>query len=204
MCIAVSLQTVELKKEIEDLPKSLNSDTVDQALREVKEYAARSAEVNVDTLQMKLMHLDEVARRTSHKDRELFSLTLQRFLCHKQHENIGFLITSLLSSPAETKLFEKEHKFLKLHGKDQSGSKNTEGKGKDKKQEVEQPQGVATFPHFFHPMMQFPFRYGYPTFPRPPSHQRRATSARNGPRAGYTGCFKCGDTSHFMATCPKK
>ena len=102
--------------EIENLRKGINVDVVAQALRDVKEYAARSSEVNVDTLQLKLMHLDEVARRVNHSYKELFSLVLHRFLCHKNHENIGFLVTSLLSSTAETKLFEKEQKFLKLHG----------------------------------------------------------------------------------------
>ncbi|CAG2191969.1 unnamed protein product [Mytilus edulis] len=55
--------TTQLKAEIELLKKGINVDVIEQALREVKEYAARSREINVDTLQLKLMHLDEVARR---------------------------------------------------------------------------------------------------------------------------------------------
>ena len=38
-------------------------------LHEVKEYAARANEINVDTLQMKLMHLDEMGRRFDHVTR---------------------------------------------------------------------------------------------------------------------------------------
>ena len=45
--------------EIENLKKGINVDVVAQALRDVKEYAARSSEVNVDTMQLKLMHLDK-------------------------------------------------------------------------------------------------------------------------------------------------
>ncbi|CAC5421776.1 unnamed protein product [Mytilus coruscus] len=56
-------KTTQLKAEIELLKKGINVDVVEQALKEVKEYAARSREINVDTLQLKLMHLDEVARR---------------------------------------------------------------------------------------------------------------------------------------------
>ena len=67
----------------------MNTDSVDHALREVKEYAARSSDINTDTLQVKLMHLDEVARRASHKQRELYAMVLQRFLCNKQHSKIG-------------------------------------------------------------------------------------------------------------------
>ena len=63
------------------------------------------------------MHLDDMSRRTSHDDKELYSSVLQRFLCHKSNPRIGFLVTSLLFTPAESKLFEKEQKFLKLHGK---------------------------------------------------------------------------------------
>lgn len=114
----IILQNQELLIEIENLKKGLNIDVVAQALREVKEYAARSSEINVDTMQLKLMHLDEVARRVNDSNRELYSMVLQRFLCHKNHDKIGFLVTSLLSSPAETKIFEKEQKFLKVHGSD--------------------------------------------------------------------------------------
>ena len=38
------------QKEIDDLRKSLSTDSVEQALRGVKEYAARSSDVNVDTI----------------------------------------------------------------------------------------------------------------------------------------------------------
>ena len=50
MHVAVYFQTAELKKEIDDLRKSLSTDSVEQALRGVKEYAARSSDVHVDTL----------------------------------------------------------------------------------------------------------------------------------------------------------
>lgn len=73
------MQTAELKKEIDDLRKGLNTGSVEQALRDVKEYAARSGDLNVDTLQLKLMRLEEVARRMDHKDNELFSTVLQHF-----------------------------------------------------------------------------------------------------------------------------
>ena len=68
----------------------------------------RVSEINVDMVQLKLMHLEEVASWANHDNRELYALTLQCFLCHKQNPKVGFLITSLLSSAEETKLFEKE------------------------------------------------------------------------------------------------
>ena len=199
-------QTSELKKELDELRKILSTDSVSQALREVKEYAARSSEVNVDTLQLKLMHLDEIARRTSHDERELYALTLQRFLCHKQHPKIGFLVTSLLSSPAETKLFEKEQKFLKIHGKPETkGSAKkftTDEKEKKSTSDLEQPYPSYFMPPFFNPMMPLP-RTQLPPFQRPLTPSRRG-AGRNGPRAGYSGCFKCGDLSHFSYMCNKK
>lgn len=206
-------QTIELRKEIEELKKSLHKDSVEQALREVKEYAARASEINVDTLQLKLMHLDEVARRANHDSRELYSITLQRFLCHKQNPQIGFLITSLLSTPAESKLFEKEQKFLKLHGKDglqQSGRKESKDeKEKEKKNSSDNERqfggNVSTQPFFNH-MMSFPFRFGYPTLPRPPMIPRRGSGRQSQRFAGngFSGCYKCGDLSHYQAFCDKK
>ena len=58
-------------------------DSVSSALREVKEYSTQTSDFNVDILQFKLMHLNVVARRNKHPDRELFSSALERFLCHK-------------------------------------------------------------------------------------------------------------------------
>lgn len=207
------MQNADLRKEIEELKKSLSKDSVEQALREVKEYAARASEINVDTLQLKLMHLDEVARRANHDNRELYALTLQRFLCHKQNPKIGFLITSLLSSPAETKLFEKEQKFLKLHGKEdmqQACKKDAkEEKEKEKKSTPDYERhfgGNVGAQPFFYPMMSSPFRLGYPPLYRPPVSPRRG-SGRPGQRftgSGFQGCFKCGDLSHYQAFCDKK
>jgi hypothetical protein len=94
----------------------MSVDNVANVLHEVKEYAARANEINVDIFQMKLMHLDEMGRRFDHGDKELYSMVLQRFLCNKDQPRIGHLVTSLLCSPAEAKVYEKEKKFLKLHG----------------------------------------------------------------------------------------
>ena len=99
-----------MKKEIEELKKDLNVDSVAQALREVKEYADMAVDLNIDTLQIKLMHLDEVGRRTRHDDRELFSVVLQTFLCHKSKKNIGFLVTSLLRTQLN-QIFMKKNKI---------------------------------------------------------------------------------------------
>ncbi|CAG2203881.1 unnamed protein product [Mytilus edulis] len=194
----------KLKAEIELLKKGINVDVIEQALREVKEYAARSREINVDTLQLKLMHLDEVARRVGHQDRELYSMVLQRFLCHKNHERVGFLVTSLLSSPAETKLFEKEQKFLKIHGNELLSTKQ-------QKEEVE-TKNLGNENQFqqFATMMQCMQSVLNPRPSTPFMAQRFAQNPRrmpgNGqrkPPSNYTGCFKCGDINHFKIDCPK-
>ena len=109
-------QNSYLKQQIQELKNSMSVDNVANVLCEVKEYAARANEINVDTLQMKLMHLAEMGRRFDHGDKELYSMVLQRFLCNKDQPRIGHLVTSPLCSPAEAKVYEKEQKFLKLHG----------------------------------------------------------------------------------------
>ena len=70
----------ELRKEIEDMKKNMGVDSVSSALREVKEYSIQTLDFNVDILQLKLMHLDVVARRNKHPDRELFFSALERFM----------------------------------------------------------------------------------------------------------------------------
>ena len=209
------MQTAELKKEIDDLKKGLNTGSVEQALRDVKEYAARSGDLNVDTLQLKLMRLEEVARRMDHKDNELFSTVLQHFLCTKKHKKIGSLITSMLATPVEAKAYEKFQKFVKIYGdveEEKSSSKKEKSSGDEKEvktAEMEQ-QYMANmrYQQMFQPFFPFPNlqgRFGYQGNMRPPNNQRRAP--RNGQRTGsqgYSGCYKCGDLSHYQYMCPKK
>ena len=107
-----------MRKEFEELRKSLSKDTLDFALRDVKEYADRSHDLNVNLLQLKLMHPEDLGRCTLHEDRELYSKVLERFQACKDHPEVGSLILTLLSSSTDTLVLNKEHKFLKLHGKD--------------------------------------------------------------------------------------
>ena len=196
------LQISDLKQEIEELKKGMHSDTVGQALRDVKEYAARASEINSDTLQLKLMHLDEVARRCGHEDREKFSMVLQRFLCHKTHPKIGFLVTSLLSTPEETKMFEKEQKFIKLHSKELAPAPTKVEPKQERKSEVDPMSG----------MMQFMQMMTNPMFRLPPLQRfspqpRRTLNGSFRPRLGpvqQLGCHICGDPNHFKIDCPKR
>ena len=193
------LQNTDLRKEFEELKKSLNKDTVAFALRDVREYAARSQDVNVDTLQLKLMHLDEVGRRTQHDEKDLFSRVLEWFLFHKTHPQVGLLVSTLLSSSTDARLFDKEHKFLKLHG----GEKKKTEPEKNKKLSWEDNTGVD-----WHMMYMQLLQFGQPRFPmpfpqlRPPQITRRPGPVR--PRLqNYMGCHFCGELSHFKVDCPK-
>lgn len=195
-------QVVDLRKEVDEMKKYFTVDSVSQALREVKEYCTRTTDFNVDTLQLKLMHLDEVARRNQHNDRELFYSALERFLCHKNHPKIGFLISSILSSPAESKILEKEQKVLKVHGKSEKETTKQENAAVN----VEKQQN--DFTGFMVQMLQsfMPQQRG-PRFQAMNSNMRSPGYTRFGYRPRYrppfAGCFTCGDTSHIRANCPQ-
>ena len=197
-----ALQTIDLRKEFDDLKKkSLNKDTVEFALRDVKEYAARSNDVNVDTLQIKLMHLDEVGRRTQQDDRELYSKVLERFIFHKTFKKVGLLVSTLLSTSTDARLYDKEHKFLKLYG----GDKAKEDAEKPKKSEVDHSSKIDWQMMHMQLLQQYS-HHGFlclrlPRFDHPPMF-RRTPQAR--PRFhAYTGCHYCGELSHFKVDCPK-
>ena len=190
----------------------MSVDNVANALREVKEYAARANEINVDTLQMKLMHLDEMGRRFDHGDKELYSMVLQRVLCNKDQPRIGHLVTSLLCSPAETKVYEQEQTFLKLHG---NKGIDTEPSNSNVATKIENTQKITPSFDQFATMLQFmqhfvsshqqPMRFSRP--PRPSFlQQRRGFTPNVRPRPGpnYSGCHLCGDVSHFQVDCPRR
>ena len=153
------------------------------------------------------MHLDEVARRSNHQDRDLCSSVLQRFLCNKQHPKIGFLVTSLLSTAAEAKLFDKEQKFLKVYGNNNEENAKLSSEAKtDENNETKPYDQFSAMMHYMQHFMQAP-RMPQP-FPnmRFPSNFRRGGFNSVRPRLGpnYTGCHKCGDFTHLKVDCPRK
>ena len=170
----------------------------------MKQYSARANEINPDTLQIKLMHLDETARSSNHPDRELYASVLNRFLCNKKHPKIGFLITSLLSTAAEAKLFEKEQKFLKIYGK--HGEESTKNVADSRNAEDGDGKHYEQWANMMHFMQSF-MRMPQPTpGVRMPFNLRRGGFNNVRPRLSpsYTGCHKCGDFTHLKADCPKK
>lgn len=152
---------------------------------------------------MKLMRLDEVARRSQNDDKELYSMVLQRFLCHKSHPKIGFLVSSMLSSPIEARLLEKEQKFLKLHGQSQSAASTTDNPhtsdAKLKRDSLSYLQAILNLPASLGnprfippPTATYPSRYTGP----PPSQQQTR------PRQRVIRCYYCGE-QHYKVDCPQ-
>ncbi|VDI15973.1 Hypothetical predicted protein [Mytilus galloprovincialis] len=129
-------------------------------------------------------------------------MVLQRFLSHKNHEKIGFLVTFLLSSPAETKIYEKEQKFLKVHGcikekvSDESPKNVSNQKSENDLQQFVSVMQVAQ--SLFQPALQ---TQSPPTVKN--VNYRRPAAPRKIPQIFY-GCFKCGDVSHFRVDCQRK
>ena len=190
--------------------KSLSVDSDAHALRDVKEYAARANEINTDTLQMKLMYLDEMGSKFDYADKELYSLVLQRFLCNKSQPRIGHLVTSLLCSPGEARVYEKEQKFLKLHGKPEGQITNDSSQEKmnnpnltdNTKQPLDQFAMMLQFMNNFMPPPLL--RYPRPSRPFVPTQRRGVNNIHSRPGQSYSGCHICGDLSHFQVDCPRK
>ena len=164
----------------------MSVDNVANVLHEVKEYAARANEINVDTFQMKLMHLDEMGRRFDHGDKELYSMVLQRFLCNKDQPRIGHLVTSLLCSPAEAKVYEKEKKILKLHG---NKGIDTKPSNSNMATKIERSPSFDQFATMLQFMQNFASSHQQPMrFSRPPIpsflQQRRGVTPNVRPRPG--------------------
>lgn len=102
-----------LKAMVENQERKLLDESVETLLREVKEYASRTSEMNVDTLHQKLIVLDEKARKAHSSNSEEYNFVLQRFLANKFNPNVGSLVVMMLSSKTEYRLMEKEQKFHK-------------------------------------------------------------------------------------------
>ena len=66
----------ELRKRVEEHDREMDRDSVQGALREVKEYTGRARDVSLDVLQMKIMRLEEAARKANHPEKKNFGLVM--------------------------------------------------------------------------------------------------------------------------------
>ena len=105
-----------LTKKVEDKKRIDDASDVDKAKRVVKEEAGR-AEVNVDILHEKLLHLESVARRTGHESVVKLNLILKRFHVHKKQNPafVGNMVLAQISSKDEEAVLNKEQKCYKQY-----------------------------------------------------------------------------------------
>ena len=85
---------------------------VERARRDVKEEATKGAKADMEVLHGKLLHLENVARKGDHKDKDKFTIMLSRFVVHKGKPSFAasFMLT-LLSTKEEATIYEKEQKI---------------------------------------------------------------------------------------------
>ena len=105
-----------LTKKVEDKKHIDDASDVDKAKREVKEEA-RWAEVNVDILHKKLLHLESVSRQTGHESVDKLNLILKRFHVHKKQNPafVGNMVLAQISSKDDEAVLNKEQKFYKQY-----------------------------------------------------------------------------------------
>ena len=90
---------------------------VERARREVKEEATKGAKADMEVLHGKLLHLENVARKGDHKDKDKFTIVLSRFVAHKGKPSFAAsLMLTLLSTKEEATIYEKEQKMIKRFG----------------------------------------------------------------------------------------
>ena len=195
----------ELEKKVEEKKRSDDASDFDRAKREVKEEAGK-AEVNVDLLHEKLIHLESVARKTSHESKEKLELILRRFHVHKKLNPsfVGNMVLTQISSKEEEAVLNKEQKLYKRFNMGYPGGtgSNTPVWGR----------GVAQ------PQMPEPFWSGgqLPTWHIPqtqvymPQPQMQIPQPRFGPisspRLRHSSpnkqiCFRCNKPGHFVKNC---
>lgn len=106
----------ELAKKVDDKKRIDDATDVDRAKREVKEEAGK-AEVNLDLLHEKLIHLESVARRTNHESANKLNLILKRFNVHKKMSPsfVGSMVLEQISSKDEEAVLNKERKCYKQY-----------------------------------------------------------------------------------------
>ena len=96
---------------------------VERARREVKEEATKGIKADMEVLHGKLLHLEHVARKGDHKDKDKFTLVLSRFVAHKGKPSFAAsLMLTLLSTKEEAAIYEKEQKMIKRFGDETQAS----------------------------------------------------------------------------------
>lgn len=224
----LAAEVAQLKKCMGDLSKQIaekdgrrQADEVSEAERAVKEEAMKRPELmSLDILHQKLVRLEDAARRANHSQIKKFGMVLQRFSFYKVENpaQVGQLILSLLSTPEETAILEKERKFLKSTSSAQPNPQAWGGQNP-----MTTGQGASPFPAQGPSQPWGPTSGAWGPMPQggPPAnpdgryaHQPQGQQPRfrsGGKRGGFSGkppqnrdgsCFKCYKFGHFMRDCP--
>ena len=162
--------------------------------------------MNTDTLYKNIINMDTLAREIDHPDKDKVALVTARFLANKSQERVGVLVATLLSSPHESALLERERNVFKT---DPSTKRDDRKEGKEEGKKGIPPPGPS--PPTPPQGPYYPGYPGYPPFPYPsPPHLMQPPVfpqqgfQGNRPRAPKGPCFKCGKQGHFKVNCPQR
>ena len=204
-----------MEEQLKQQTKKDGLTEVERARREVKEEATKGEKADMEVLNAKLLHLENVARKSDHKDKDKFTIVLSRFVAHKGKPSFAAsLMLTLLSTKEEATIYEKEQKMIKRFGEGALPSSSSKTTTSD----ANPPQASPAYPVQTWPMnsagmplvlpQMVPFWQSNMGVPLPPmpsaANPIRSPRPRlnTTPYANKAVCFRCRKPGHFSRDCP--
>lgn len=199
-----------LQEEVKRLKEEKSGSTVDSALAQVRNLAAKSEGVTGAVLMSAFEHLADTATLAGHEDAEFYRSGVKECKEFVGKSNLRLLVTRLIGTTAAKKVATSVDAWRKSNGKNDqptSSGASTTGSAAAQSQDVGASNQVMANMMAMAPwaMMfggQMPGSAGGQYGGRQNRRFGRGRGDYGGSSRGPRRCYKCNSTDHMIAACP--